>query len=95
MCGDGLLSGVAPVLVHMSKVDGRFPFHPVSLNLLVELAKVLFAAAVLGVHVRPGPPPAAVAMRQRAPRALCLPGRSALEACACGAAALQLSLSAC
>ena len=56
VCGDCFLIGLAPVLVHMSKVDGRFPFHPVSINLLVEVAKTLFAAAVLGAYVRLGPP---------------------------------------
>jgi len=94
VCGDCLLIGLAPVLVHMSKVDGAFPFHPVSLNLLVELAKMLFAAAVLGVHVRPGPPRVAVAVRQCMQCAQCLPGRSALEACMYGAAGLHLSFSA-
>lgn len=53
MAGDCFLIGLAPVLVHMSKVDGKFPFHPVSINLLVEVAKTLFAAAVLSIYVRP------------------------------------------
>ena len=53
VAGDCFLIGLAPVLVHMSKVDGKFPFHPVSINLLVEVAKTLFAAAVLSIYVRP------------------------------------------
>ena len=52
MAGDCFLIGLAPVLVHMSKVDGKFPFHPVSINLLVEVAKTLFATAVLCLYVR-------------------------------------------
>jgi len=95
VCGDCLLIGLAPVLVHMSKVDGAFPFHPVSLNLLVEAAKMLFAAAVLGVHARPGPHQAALAMRRRSRALRCRPGGNALEACMYGAAGPLLSLSAC
>ena len=53
VAGDCFLIGLAPVLVHMSKVDGKFPFHPVSINLLVEVAKTLFASAVLCLYVRP------------------------------------------
>ncbi|KAK9822839.1 hypothetical protein WJX81_001408 [Elliptochloris bilobata] len=58
VAGDCFLIGLAPVLVHMSKVDGKFPFHPVSINLLVEVAKTLFAATVLGLYGtgRTGPP---------------------------------------
>ena len=52
MAGDCFLIGLAPVLVHMSKVDDKFPFHPVSINLLVEVAKTLFATAVLCLYVR-------------------------------------------
>lgn len=36
-----------PVLVFMSKVDGRFSFSPISVNFLTEIAKVLFAIAML------------------------------------------------
>lgn len=36
-----------PVLVYMSKVDGKFKFSPVSVNFLTEAAKVLFAIIML------------------------------------------------
>lgn len=36
-----------PVLVYMSKVDGRFKFSPISVNFLTEVAKVIFAIAML------------------------------------------------
>ena len=52
MAGDCFLIGLAPVLVHMSKgPDGKFPFHPVSINLLVEVAKTIFATVVLMLYV--------------------------------------------
>ena len=52
VAGDCFLIGLAPVLVHMSKgPDGKFPFHPVSINLLVEVAKTVFATIVLMVYV--------------------------------------------
>ena len=45
---------VAPVLVHASKdASGKFPYHPVSINLLVEVAKTLFAMCVLVAYVSP------------------------------------------
>ena len=52
VAGDCFLIGLAPVLVHMSKgPDGKFPFHPVSINLLVEVAKTVFATIVLMIYV--------------------------------------------
>ncbi len=40
------------MLVHMAKdSDGKFPFNPVSVNLLVELAKTLFALGTLVLYV--------------------------------------------
>ncbi len=52
VAGDCFLIGLAPVLVHMSKgPDGKFPFHPVSINLLVEVAKTLFATIILIIYV--------------------------------------------
>ena len=52
VAGDCFLIGLAPVLVHMSKgPDGKFPFHPVSINLLVEVAKTLFATIILMIYV--------------------------------------------
>lgn len=52
VAGDCFLIGLAPVLVHMSKgPDGKFPFHPVSINLLVEVAKTIFATVILMIYV--------------------------------------------
>ena len=46
-------AGVQPVLVHMSKnAQGTFSFNPLSINLLVELAKTAFALSVLLIMVR-------------------------------------------
>ena len=53
VAGDCFLIGLAPVLVHMSKgPDGAFPFHPVSINLLVEATKTVFATVVIAIYVR-------------------------------------------
>ena len=53
VAGDCFLIGLAPVLVHMSKgPDGKFPFHPVSINLLVEATKTVFATIVIMIYVR-------------------------------------------
>lgn len=43
-----------PILVYMSKVDGKFNFSPLSVNFLIEAAKVLFAIVMLlfQVHFR-------------------------------------------
>ena len=58
VAGDCFLIGLAPVLVHMSKgPDGKFPFHPVSINLLVEVAKTVFATIILMIYVSPHPCP--------------------------------------
>ncbi|KAK9837659.1 hypothetical protein WJX74_002350 [Apatococcus lobatus] len=57
--GDCCLIGLQPVLVHMSKnAQGTFSFNPLSINLLVELAKTAFALSVLLVMGtgRPGAP---------------------------------------
>lgn len=60
VCGDCLLIGLAPVLVHMAKdpATGKFAFSPVSVNLLVEIVKTVFALGTLMVYGcgRPGPP---------------------------------------
>lgn len=40
-----------PILVYMSKVDGKFMFSPVSVNFLTEAAKVLFAVVMLVFQV--------------------------------------------
>lgn len=40
-----------PILVYMSKVDGKFKFSPVSVNFLTEIAKVLFAVVMLLLQV--------------------------------------------
>ena len=74
VAGDCFLIGLAPVLVHMSKgPDGKFPFHPVSINLLVEVAKTIFATAVLMIYVSPLHPHAVVS--------LALPGTGTCRRC--------------
>ncbi|KAG6547102.1 hypothetical protein Mapa_011353 [Marchantia paleacea] len=50
--GDCTLIGLQPILVYMSKVDGKFLFNPVSVNFLTELAKVAFAMCMLLFAVR-------------------------------------------
>lgn len=41
-----------PVLVHLSKNDkGKFSFNPISVNLMVEIFKVVFALIVLLILV--------------------------------------------
>ncbi|OWM87936.1 CMP-sialic acid transporter 2-like [Punica granatum] len=50
--GDCILVGLQPVLVYMSKVDGKFKFSPVSVNFLTEAAKVLFAIIMLIFQAR-------------------------------------------
>lgn len=45
-------AGLQPVLVHMSKnKSGKYSFNPVSVNLMVELAKTLFALITLLIFV--------------------------------------------
>ncbi|KAJ0972320.1 hypothetical protein J5N97_020279 [Dioscorea zingiberensis] len=50
--GDCVLVGLQPILVYMSKVDGRFMFSPISVNFLTEAAKVLFAIIMLLFQAR-------------------------------------------
>ncbi|KAJ8437253.1 hypothetical protein Cgig2_004646 [Carnegiea gigantea] len=50
--GDCFLVGLQPILVYMSKVDGKFNFSPVSVNFLTEVAKVLFAGFMLLCQAR-------------------------------------------
>ncbi|DBB11894.1 hypothetical protein WJX82_001690 [Trebouxia sp. C0006] len=51
VCGDCVLIGLQPVLVHMSKnAEGTFSFNPVSINFLVEVVKTTFAIAMLVVY---------------------------------------------
>uniref|UniRef100_A0A0D6QVE6 Uncharacterized protein n=1 Tax=Araucaria cunninghamii TaxID=56994 RepID=A0A0D6QVE6_ARACU len=50
--GDCLLIGLQPILVYMSKVDGKFLFSPVSVNFLTEIAKVMFAIVMLLIQAR-------------------------------------------
>lgn len=42
---------VQPILVYMSKVDGKFNFSPISVNFLTEAAKVVFAIVMLLIQV--------------------------------------------
>ncbi|CAA0833238.1 CMP-sialic acid transporter 2 [Striga hermonthica] len=50
--GDCVLVGLQPILVFMSKVDGRFKFSPISVNFLTEVAKVIFAIVMLIFQAR-------------------------------------------
>ncbi|XP_076885508.1 CMP-sialic acid transporter 3-like [Bidens hawaiensis] len=50
--GDCMLVGLQPILVYMSKVDGKFKFSPVSVNFLTEVAKVIFALVMLLIQAR-------------------------------------------
>lgn len=50
--GDCFLVGLQPVLVYMSKVDGKFNFSPVSVNFLTEVTKVIFAIVMLLIQAR-------------------------------------------
>ncbi|KAK9141330.1 hypothetical protein Scep_011011 [Stephania cephalantha] len=50
--GDCVLVGLQPILVFMSKVDGKFKFSPISVNFLTEVAKVLFAIIMLLFQAR-------------------------------------------
>ncbi|KAK6781387.1 hypothetical protein RDI58_023571 [Solanum bulbocastanum] len=50
--GDCMLVGLQPVLVFMSKVDGKFKFSPVSVNFLTEATKVVFAIIMLLIQAR-------------------------------------------
>ncbi|OWM67406.1 CMP-sialic acid transporter 2-like [Punica granatum] len=50
--GDCILVGLQPILVYMSKVDGKFNFSPISVNFLTEAAKVLFAVLMLLFQAR-------------------------------------------
>ena len=53
VAGDCFFIGLAPVLVHLAKNSaGGYSFHPVAVNLLVEVAKLVFATIVLIANVR-------------------------------------------
>ncbi|TVU15453.1 hypothetical protein EJB05_38974 [Eragrostis curvula] len=50
--GDCILVGLQPILVFMSKVDGKFQFSPISVNFFTEVAKVIFAIVMLILQSR-------------------------------------------
>ncbi|XP_057423788.1 CMP-sialic acid transporter 3-like [Lotus japonicus] len=50
--GDCILVGLQPILVYMSKVDGKFNFSPISVNFLTEITKVFFAIVMLFLQAR-------------------------------------------
>ncbi|BAT93541.1 CMP-sialic acid transporter [Vigna angularis] len=50
--GDCVLVGFQPILVYMSKVDGKFNFSPISVNFLTEITKVFFAIVMLILQAR-------------------------------------------
>ncbi|XP_066307695.1 CMP-sialic acid transporter 3-like isoform X4 [Miscanthus floridulus] len=50
--GDCVLAGLQPMLVYMSKVDGKFKFSPISVNFLTEITKIIFAIVMLFIQAR-------------------------------------------
>ncbi|RLN23578.1 CMP-sialic acid transporter 3 isoform X2 [Panicum miliaceum] len=50
--GDCVLAGLQPILVYMSKVDGKFKFSPISVNFLTEITKIIFAIIMLFIQAR-------------------------------------------
>ncbi|CAD6272107.1 unnamed protein product [Miscanthus lutarioriparius] len=52
IAGDCILVGLQPILVFMSKVDGKFQFSPVSVNFLTEVMKGIFAIVMLIIQSR-------------------------------------------
>ncbi|XP_042753371.2 isovaleryl-CoA dehydrogenase, mitochondrial [Lactuca sativa] len=50
--GDCMLVGLQPILVYVSKVDGKFNFSPISVKFLTEVAKVIFALVMLLIQAR-------------------------------------------
>ncbi|KAJ8510162.1 hypothetical protein OPV22_000596 [Ensete ventricosum] len=50
--GDCILVGLQPILVYMSKVDGKFKFSPIGVNFFTEVAKFLFAIVMLLFQAR-------------------------------------------
>ena len=56
VAADCLLLGSQPVLIHLSKSAAKqYFYHPLSVNVVTELAKTGFAAALLLTFVRPFP----------------------------------------
>ncbi|XP_024531637.1 CMP-sialic acid transporter 5-like isoform X2 [Selaginella moellendorffii] len=49
---DCMLIALQPILVYMSKVDGKFLFSPISVNFLTEMTKVVFAICMLVFQAR-------------------------------------------
>ncbi|ACO66017.1 Drug/Metabolite transporter superfamily, partial [Micromonas commoda] len=63
VCSDCLLVSFQPLLVHLSKsADGTFAFDPISVNLLVECVKCVFAVCFI-VYTANQPSPEAKALR--------------------------------
>ena len=63
VCSDCLLVSFQPLLVHLSKSDdGTFAFDPISVNLLVECVKCVFAVCMI-VYSANKPSPEAKALR--------------------------------
>ncbi|CAD6235574.1 unnamed protein product [Miscanthus lutarioriparius] len=50
--GDCVLAGLQPILVYISKVDGKFKFSPISVNFLTEITKIIFAIVMLFIQAR-------------------------------------------
>ncbi|CAI7869677.1 unnamed protein product [Closterium sp. NIES-53] len=51
VAGDCFFIGMQPILVFMSKVDGKFLFNPISVNFLSELFKLTFAIIIIFFQV--------------------------------------------
>lgn len=50
--GDCVLAGLQPILVYISKVDGKFKFSPISVNFLTEITKIIFTIVMLFIQAR-------------------------------------------
>ncbi|AQK98947.1 CMP-sialic acid transporter 3 [Zea mays] len=50
--GDCVLAGLQPILVYISKVDGKFKFSPISVNFLTEITKIMFTIVMLFIQAR-------------------------------------------
>ncbi|CAI5984654.1 unnamed protein product [Closterium sp. NIES-64] len=66
VAGDCFFIGMQPILVYMSKVDGKFLFNPISVNFLSELFKFTFAIIIIFFQARSARPSVKAAFTPRA-----------------------------
>ncbi|CAI5537483.1 unnamed protein product [Closterium sp. Naga37s-1] len=66
VAGDCFFIGMQPILVFMSKVDGKFLFNPISVNFLSELFKLTFAIIIIFFQARSARPSVKAAFTPRA-----------------------------